>query len=55
MPGGPVTPKEKVPSLPDETGELFTPGKVPEFLARARLDQVSSSSARRSTPWPAAG
>jgi predicted glycoside hydrolase/deacetylase ChbG (UPF0249 family) len=37
---GPLTPKEKVPSLLDETGELCTPAQVPELLARARLDEV---------------
>jgi chitin disaccharide deacetylase len=37
---GPLTAKEKVPSLLDEMGELFTPAKVPELLARARLDEV---------------
>ncbi|MFC4584468.1 polysaccharide deacetylase family protein [Sphaerisporangium corydalis] len=37
---GPLTAKEKVPSLLDENGELFTPAQVPELLAQARLDQV---------------
>ncbi|MGJ6967437.1 polysaccharide deacetylase family protein [Streptosporangium sp. G11] len=37
---GPLTAKEKVPSLLDDTGELFTPAEVPELLARARLDEV---------------
>ena len=37
---GPLTAKEKVPSLLNETGELFTPAQVPELLARARLDEV---------------
>jgi predicted glycoside hydrolase/deacetylase ChbG (UPF0249 family) len=37
---GPLTAKEKVPSLLDETGELFPPAQVPELLAQARLDQV---------------
>ncbi len=37
---GPLTAKEKVPSLLDGAGELFTPAKVPELLAQARLDQV---------------
>jgi chitin disaccharide deacetylase len=36
----PLTAREKVRSLLDETGELFTPAKVPELLARARLDEV---------------
>ncbi len=37
---GPLTAKEKVPSLLDETGELFPPAQVPELLAQARLDHV---------------
>lgn len=37
---GPLTAKEKVPSLLDETGELFTPVQVPQLLAQARLDEV---------------
>jgi predicted glycoside hydrolase/deacetylase ChbG (UPF0249 family) len=37
---GPLSARERVPSLLDETGELFTPAGVPELLARARLDEV---------------
>ena len=37
---GPLTAKERVPSLLDETGELFTPARIPELLAQARLDEV---------------
>ncbi|MFB9676526.1 polysaccharide deacetylase family protein [Streptosporangium vulgare] len=37
---GPLVAKEKVPSLLDERGGLFTPAGVPELLARARLDEV---------------
>jgi predicted glycoside hydrolase/deacetylase ChbG (UPF0249 family) len=37
---GPLTAKQKVPSLLDQTGELFTPAGVPSLLAQARLDQV---------------
>ena len=37
---GPLTAKEKVPTLLDHRGELFTPAQVPELLARARLDEV---------------
>jgi predicted glycoside hydrolase/deacetylase ChbG (UPF0249 family) len=37
---GPLSAREKVPSLLAETGELFTPAQVPELLARARLDEV---------------
>jgi len=38
---GPLSAKEKVPSLLDDKGELFTwPAGRPELLARARLDEV---------------
>ena len=37
---GPLTAKERVPSLLDEAGELFTNDRIPELLARARLDEV---------------
>ena len=37
---GPLSAKEKVPSLLSETGELFTPAQLPGLLAQARLDQV---------------
>ena len=37
---GPLTAKEKVPSLLDEAGALLTPGEAPELLAKARLDEV---------------
>jgi hypothetical protein len=37
---GPLTAKERVPSLLDEAGELFTPDHVPALLAQARLDEV---------------
>ncbi|MCG5213814.1 polysaccharide deacetylase family protein [Streptosporangium sp. KLBMP 9127] len=37
---GPLTAKEKVPSLLDGGGELFTPAHVPALLAQARLDEV---------------
>lgn len=37
---GPLTDPQKVPSLLDETGELFAPAKVSELLARVRLDEV---------------
>ncbi|WP_219417825.1 polysaccharide deacetylase family protein [Pseudonocardia nigra] len=32
--------KDSVPSLLDEAGELFGPDRIPELLARARLDDV---------------
>ncbi len=37
---GLLTAKEEVPSLLNETGQLFTPAQVPELLAQARLDEV---------------
>jgi chitin disaccharide deacetylase len=37
---GPLTAKNRVPSLLDETGELFTPDRVPALLVQARLDEV---------------
>ena len=37
---GPLSAREKVPSLLDGTGEMFTPAQVPALLARARLDEV---------------
>jgi chitin disaccharide deacetylase len=37
---GPLTAKERVPSLLDETGEMFGDDGIPELLARARLDEV---------------
>jgi predicted glycoside hydrolase/deacetylase ChbG (UPF0249 family) len=37
---GPVTATEKVPSLLDGRGRLFTPAQVPALLAQARLDEV---------------
>jgi predicted glycoside hydrolase/deacetylase ChbG (UPF0249 family) len=37
---GPLMAKEKVPSLLDEMGALFTPGEAPQLLAQARLDET---------------
>jgi predicted glycoside hydrolase/deacetylase ChbG (UPF0249 family) len=37
---GPLTAKEKLPSLLDETGELLTPAQAPQLLAQARLEEV---------------
>jgi chitin disaccharide deacetylase len=37
---GPLTAKKRVPSLLDETGELFSPAQVPQLLAQARLDEI---------------
>ncbi|MFC4044550.1 polysaccharide deacetylase family protein [Dactylosporangium siamense] len=37
---GPLTARERVPSLLDAAGELFSPALRPELLARARLGEV---------------
>jgi predicted glycoside hydrolase/deacetylase ChbG (UPF0249 family) len=37
---GPLAAKEQVPSLLDDSGELFTPDHAPALLARARLKEV---------------
>jgi predicted glycoside hydrolase/deacetylase ChbG (UPF0249 family) len=37
---GPLTAKDKVRSLLNETGELFSPAHVPRLLDQARLDEV---------------
>ncbi len=37
---GPMTAREKVPTLLDETGELFTPAQLPGLLAQGRLDEI---------------
>jgi predicted glycoside hydrolase/deacetylase ChbG (UPF0249 family) len=37
---GPLTPKEKVPSLVDEMGYFYRFERMPEFLAQARLDEL---------------
>lgn len=37
---GPVSPKEKVPSLVDESGTFYSEERMPEFLARAKLDEL---------------
>jgi predicted glycoside hydrolase/deacetylase ChbG (UPF0249 family) len=39
---GPLAPKERVGSLLDESGELFTAGRIPELLAAARLDEMET-------------
>ncbi|MFE2493253.1 polysaccharide deacetylase family protein [Streptomyces scopuliridis] len=39
---GPVAARERVPSLLDESGELFTPPRIPELLARARIEEVET-------------
>jgi predicted glycoside hydrolase/deacetylase ChbG (UPF0249 family) len=37
---GPLTPRDKVPSLVDETGYFYRFERMPEFLAQARLDEL---------------
>jgi predicted glycoside hydrolase/deacetylase ChbG (UPF0249 family) len=37
---GPLTPREKVPSLLDEAGYFYSFERMPEFLGRARLDEL---------------
>lgn len=39
---GPVTPKEKVPSLINEIGYFYNFEHMPEFLAQVRLDQLET-------------
>jgi predicted glycoside hydrolase/deacetylase ChbG (UPF0249 family) len=39
-PWGPLTARDRVLSLLDEGGALFTPGRASELLGRARLDEV---------------
>jgi predicted glycoside hydrolase/deacetylase ChbG (UPF0249 family) len=39
---GPLTPKEKTPSLIDEAGYFYSFERMPEFLARAKLDEVEA-------------
>ncbi|MEU0842275.1 polysaccharide deacetylase family protein [Streptomyces sp. NPDC005962] len=40
LPWGPLSPKERVPSLLDGAGELYDPAGIPELLARARPAEV---------------
>lgn len=37
---GPVTPKEKVPSLVDEAGYFYSEERIPEFLAQVNLAEL---------------
>jgi predicted glycoside hydrolase/deacetylase ChbG (UPF0249 family) len=37
---GPLSPKENVPSLVDETGNFYRFARMPEFLAQVRLDEL---------------
>src|SRR5258708_4004524 len=36
----PLTCKDKVPSLVDETGHFYSSERIPEFLAQAKLDEL---------------
>ena len=36
----PLTCRDKVPTLVDETGHFYNSDRIPEFLARARLDEL---------------
>jgi chitin disaccharide deacetylase len=37
---GPLTCKDEVPSLLDETGYFYSPERIPEFLAQAKLEEL---------------
>lgn len=37
---GPLSPRERVPTLLDETGGFRPSARIPELLARARLDEI---------------
>jgi predicted glycoside hydrolase/deacetylase ChbG (UPF0249 family) len=37
---GPLTPKEKVPTLIDEAGSFYSLERMPEFLAQVKLDEL---------------
>src|SRR3712207_2000896 len=39
---GPLTPREEVPSLLDETGSFYSNDRQAELLARARLDELEA-------------
>ena len=41
---GPLTAKDAVASLLNETGDYFTPTRIPDLLAQARLDEVELES-----------
>ncbi|MGP3964110.1 polysaccharide deacetylase family protein [Nonomuraea sp. 3N208] len=41
-PGGPLTDREKVPSLLDEAGGFYSHDRIPELLARARIEEVET-------------
>jgi predicted glycoside hydrolase/deacetylase ChbG (UPF0249 family) len=37
---GPLTCKDKVPSLLDQTGYFYSVDRIPDFLAQAKLDEL---------------
>ncbi len=39
---GPLTPKQQVPSLIDETGNFYSFERMPEFLAQAKLNELET-------------
>src|SRR5919201_7033966 len=39
---GPLTPKEKVPSLLDERGDFYSTGRMSEMLERAKPDELEA-------------
>ena len=39
---GPLTSKDRVPSLLDESGYFYRGNRIPEFLAQAKLDEVEA-------------
>ena len=52
---GPLAAREKVSSLLSETGNYSPPPGFPGCSSRLAWTRSSSSSARRSTPWPTPG
>lgn len=52
---GPVAPKDAVPSLLDEDGNLYLNGRRDEMLARATLDEVEAEFRAQIAPVLAAG
>ena len=47
---GPLTSRDKVPSLVDETGFFYTLERIPEFLAQVKLSELESNSGHRLRP-----
>lgn len=44
---GPLSPKEKVPSLIDEAGYFYSLERIPEFLAQAKLVELETEFRRQ--------